>query len=239
MTASFRLFSLFALSFGLSAALNAQGSLQQQLDARTKAAEGQISPTVKKTMAEALQALQDQNITQHALQVGDRVPSFSLPNAVGDEIALADLLEQGPVVVTFYRGGWCPYCNLQLAMLQQYLPALNKAGAQLVAISPESPDQALSVREKHELEFQVLSDDNNDVARWFGIVYQLPDDLVQQYQQWGIPLHHKRDAADAYELPLAATYVIDRQGIVRWAFLNADYTQRAEPRDIVAAVEKL
>ncbi|MDP0498786.1 MAG: peroxiredoxin-like family protein [Verrucomicrobiota bacterium JB022] len=237
--ASLSRLSALACVLGLFTGLQAEKSLKAQLEAQKKAAASQIDQRTKDLTDQAFQQLREQGIVKHALQVGDRAPNFALPNATGQTVQLSELLQDGPVVVTFYRGGWCPYCNLQLAIMQQHLPELKKTGAQLVAISPDAPDGALSTAEKHGLEFQVLSDVNNDAARWFGIVYQMPEDLAERYLAWGVPLTPKRNSPGTYELPLAATYVIDTDGIIKWAFLDVDYTKRAEPADVVAAAKRL
>jgi len=179
-------------------------------------------------------------ITEEAVATGDRLPGFSLPNAVGKEVSLQGILEDGPAVLVFYRGGWCPYCNITLQAYQEHLDAMQKMGAQLVAISPEKPDDALSTREKHDLSFQVLSDVNNDYARKLGIVYELPEGLEDRYlNQFNLPLTAKAGSPETYELPLTATYIVDQSGKVRWSYLNADYTERADPLDVIEALRTM
>jgi peroxiredoxin len=112
-----------------------------------------------------------------ALAVGDIAPSFTLQNANRREVSLSEVLRKGPAVITFYRGGWCPYCNIQLRAYQQALPEIAALGGQIIAISPQLPDGSLSVAEKNELEFEVLSDVGNRAARSFGLVYSLPEEL--------------------------------------------------------------
>ncbi|MDQ6960345.1 MAG: peroxiredoxin-like family protein [Mariprofundaceae bacterium] len=145
---------------------------------------------------------------------------------------LADALEQGAVGLSFYRGGWCPYCNLELQALQQALPEIQSLGAQLVAVSPETPDNSLSTAEKHSLAFTVLSDQGNRVAKDFGIVFTLPEALRPVYAQFGIDLP-AWNGDDSFELPMPATYVIGRNGIILDGFVNTDYTQRMEPERIL------
>lgn len=172
-----------------------------------------------------------------AINVGDKAPDFTLPNAVGKEITLSELLQTGPVVITWYRGGWCPYCNIQLYDLSQLENKFETAGAQLVAISPEQPDSSLSTQEKQELDFHVLSDLHNKVAREYGIVFELTEPLKAIYGEHINLEAYNSD--DSYELPLAVTYVVDQDRIVRWAFVDGDYKQRAEPKDILLAVRAL
>ncbi len=170
--------------------------------------------------------------------VGDTVGNFSLRDATNRLVALHDLLAQGAVVINFYRGGWCPYCNLELRMLQRNIDKFNQLGAQLVAISPESPDNSLSTIEKHQLNFLVLSDVKSEVARQFGISYIVPEYLKKTFQKFGLDLSRYNDA-DQVELPIPATYVLDRDGVVRYAFASEDFTQRAEIADILQVLKTL
>ncbi|MEO0540864.1 MAG: peroxiredoxin-like family protein [Cyanobacteria bacterium P01_A01_bin.105] len=197
-----------------------------------------VDQATQDTMAAATNALKATGLDRTARQAGSQAPDFSLPNAVGQRVNLSQLLTQGPVIINFYRGEWCPYCNLELRAFQALLPEFKKAGAQLIAISPELPDHSLSVTEKHALEFAVLSDVGNTVAKQYGLVFTLDPSLQPIYQQFGldIPAHN---GDERYELPMPATYVIDRDGTIRYAFIEADYTQRAEPADVLKAVEQL
>ena len=173
------------------------------------------------------------------LAVGDQAPEFTLPNALGRPVSLAELLAHGPVVVTFYRGEWCPYCNLQIRALQAALPSLRELGASLVAISPQAADHSLSLTEKHALAFPVLSDLDQEVIRAYRVQFTLAGDLEDlQVNVWhNDPADHNADHSRS--LPVPATFVIDRDGIVRYAFVPADWRTRAEPADIVAALREL
>lgn len=189
-------------------------------------------------MARAAEELKALNLPATAINIDDTAPAFSLPDATGTTVALADLLAKGPVVVTFYRGGWCPYCNRSLKEFQDRLTDITAAGATLVAISPETPDNALSTAEKSALQFAVLSDASNAVAKQFGIVFPMNSDLVTVYRGFGVDLEaHNNDPA--WTLPLPATYVIDTAGVVRYAYLNEDYTQRATPDEVLAVLKTL
>lgn len=184
-----------------------------------------------------LKSVEETGILGKALNVGDTVIDFNLPDQNGKTVSLSELLENGPVVLTWYRGGWCPYCNMTLAFLQEKLPEFEAANGQLVAVSPELPDSSLSTIEKNELSFTVLSDVGNVVARQYGVVFKLTDAVAQRYQN-GFNLHaYNGDESD--ELPLAATYVIDIDGIIRYAFLDVDYRNRAEPKDILEVLNDL
>jgi peroxiredoxin len=173
------------------------------------------------------------------LAVGDVAPGFTLKDAVGDEVVLADLLTKGPVVVTFYRGEWCPYCNLQLRALQQALPEITAAGATLVAISPQAPDHGLTMTEKHELTFPVLSDLDQAVSESykvrFDVTGELEDLQVNVFQS--DPAEQNADGRRT--LPVPSTFIIDRDGTVRFASVSADWRVRVEPDDVIAALEAL
>ncbi len=173
-----------------------------------------------------------------ALGVGDRAPDFALPDAMGDRVRLSDLLADGPVVLTFYRGAWCPYCNTQLRDYQQTLGAIEDAGATLIAVSPQTPDGSMTMQERNGLTFPVLSDVGNRVSRDYGLVYQVDDETRQRYEAVGIDLAEV-NGTDTWELPVPATYVIDPEGVIRFAFVEEDYTQRATTGDVLGALERL
>ena len=194
--------------------------------------------TIQKVMQQATVDLEQSGIVNRALTVGDVIPAIELPNATGDRISVQTLLKQGPLVISFYRGGWCPYCNLELRALQQVLPEIQALGAQLVAISPETPDSSLTTQAKNDLSFQVLSDVRNQVAADFGLVFTLPEVLRPIYEGFGIDIPaHNGDST--FVLPLPATYVVQSDGVIAHAFINADYTQRMEPQDLLTVLRSL
>ena len=163
---------------------------------------------------------------------------FSLENAVGNEVSLYDTLLAGPVVLVWYRGGWCPYCNLQLKQIQERLADINAAGGQVLAISPELPDKTLTLRERHNLEFNVLSDINNKVADTYKLAYSVADHVVDHYDlSYTTNEYNGEDAQQ--RLPLAVTYVIDRTGLVEYAFLDADFANRAKPEDVIEVLRNI
>ncbi|MGC0312389.1 peroxiredoxin-like family protein [Kitasatospora acidiphila] len=177
-------------------------------------------------------------LAERALGVGAPAPRFTLPAATGRQVALDELLADGPVVLTFYRGAWCPFCNLALRALQEHHDAITARGARLVAVSPQIPDESLTLAEKEQLAFDVLSDLGSEVAARFGIAFDLSDELGGLYDQWGFDLE-RVNAGHSRTLPLPATFVIDRTGVIRWTFVAADYAVRAEPADILAALDAL
>jgi peroxiredoxin len=173
------------------------------------------------------------------LAVGDTAPDFALGDAVGNEVVLADLLVKGPVVVTFYRGEWCPYCNLQLRALQQALPEITAAGATLVAVSPQAPDHGLTMSEKHELAFPVLSDLDQSVSTSYRVRFNVTGELEDLQVNVFRNDPAEQNADGRRSLPVPSTFVIDRDGIVRFASVNADWRVRVEPADVIAALKAL
>lgn len=185
-----------------------------------------------------LEAIRNTPYGVNALRVGDQAKDFRLPNASGGEQTLAALLKEGPLVISFYRGGWCPYCNLEFKALSDALPKINQLGAKLIGISPELPDNSMSTKEKHQLPFDLLSDVGNKVAREYGIVMDVPPSMVPLYIKWGLDVP-KSNGDESWELPIPATYVIDEDGKVTFAFVNKNYTERCEPAEIIKALQSL
>lgn len=211
-------------------------SLKAQIDAYNVEKAAKLPADVLALMDTTNEELIAQHIKNNALQVGDKVSNFNLNNHNGENIELNDLLTKGPVIISFYRGGWCPYCNLELKALNDHLPQFKTQSAQLIAISPQLPDETLSTTHKNDLEFDVLSDVSNEVAEKFGLLFTLDERIQALYTQFGIDFEHYY-GDKSYQLPLPATYVINQQGIITYAFLNEDYTLRAEPADVMAALE--
>jgi len=175
-------------------------------------------------------------IAEKALGVGDRAPDFTLPDATGADVALAGLLADGPVIVNFYRGSWCPYCNLELRAYQRDLDRIKGKGVALVAISPMVPDESLSIKEKNELAFPVLSDVGCAVADAFGLVFTVDRRIQEMYMtRLGNDLP-KLNGDDTFRLPMAATYVIGADGRITYAYVEADYRVRADPEEVIAAL---
>ena len=211
-------------------------SLKAQIDAYNVQKEAKLPADVLALMDTTNEELIAQHIKDNALQIGAKVENFSLVNHNGESIELNDLLNKGPVIVSFYRGGWCPYCNLELKALNDYLAQFKTQSAQLIAISPQLPDETLSTKQKNELDFDVLSDVSNKVAEQFGLLFTLDERIQALYTQFGIDFEHYY-GDKSFKLPLPATYVINQEGVITYAFLNEDYTLRAEPIDIMAALE--
>jgi peroxiredoxin len=213
-------------------------SLKAELDAFRSEFMTQVSPEIRDAMMRADMELAVSGIAQRVLKAGDHAPDFRLPDARGRYVRLKDVLAKGPVVVSFYRGGWCPYCNLELRALQKVLPEITRLRATLVAISSETPDESLSTAEKNALAFSVLSDGGSATAKSFGIVYDLAKELRSIYTRSGHALPDK-NSDDSWLLPIPATYVIDRDGTITLAFVDVDYRNRLEPTEILRALQSL
>jgi peroxiredoxin len=182
--------------------------------------------------------LAETSLGKLAKQVGDRAPAIILPDARGKSFDVAVLLAKGPVVVTFYRGGWCPYCNLELKAYQGILPNIVAAGASMVAISPEKPDDTVTTAEKNALTFPVLSDIGQEVGKAFGLVYVFTDELRTAYEGFGLDIPAKNGSPGEWSLPLSATYVIGSDGVILFADTSVDYRRRTDPLDVLKALQQ-
>jgi len=196
-----------------------------------------ISEDILQTMQQAGQQIASLGIENMALQSSDRCPEFRLKNAQGHEIALGQLLKK-PLVISFYRGAWCPYCNLEIRALSAALPEIHAQGAELVAITPQLPEKSLQQASDSNIEFEVLSDIGNHLAMEFGLVFTLPESLRPIYQAWGVDLP-EYNGDTSFQLPVPATYVVDREGIIRYHYVNSDYTRRLEPAIVVEQLRLL
>jgi len=174
-------------------------------------------------------------IVERAVKVDDVAPHFTLPDAKGKQVSVSDLIMDGPLVVTFYRGEYCPYCNITLRALQKYLPKFQAKGASLVAISPQLPDYTAKMAQKHDLQFPVLSDVGCKVGMEYGVDFVVGEDIRPLYEKFGANLA-LYNGDKSYKLPVPATYVIDTDGTVLYSFVNTDHTKRAEPEEILAAI---
>ena len=171
----------------------------------------------------------------HALDVGANAPLFTLPDARGGEVALEDLLARGPVVLVFYRGAWCPYCNLQLAAFQGALAEIRAAGAELVAVSPQTPDQSLTLAEQRALAFPVLSDAGNRVASEYGLVFTSSEEATATLHDLGVELS-SFNGDDTNTLPAPSTFVIGQDARIQFASVSGDYRWRVGPEEVLAVL---
>lgn len=176
---------------------------------------------------------------KNAIKVGVKAPNFELPNPNEESISLLPLLEKGPVVITFYRGSWCPYCNLQLRALQARLSEIKALGATLVAISPEVPDGSLTKNEITNMDFTVLSDQDAKIASQYGVAWEVPEFLMEHMRVDRNLDLKKINNGNSSVLPIPATFILGKDGIVKWNYVNVDYRTRSEPDEIIEVLKKL
>lgn len=174
---------------------------------------------------------------QRALKAGDTVPAFTLADPEGNPVSSASLLSKGPLVMSFYRGVWCPYCNMELQALQETLPQFQALGASLIAISPQNPVNSRKSVRQNNLSFPILSDPHNDVAAAFGLRFALPDYLVDLYKSLKNDLP-AFNGDPSWTLPMPARFVVGEDGTILYAEVNPDYTRRPEPEDMLPALRR-
>jgi len=208
------------------------------LQADLAAIDSQLPPQAREAINAQIASLVAGGTAGQALKPGDSAPNFILPDAHGNAVALRALLLDGPAIVVFYRGSWCPYCSAELAAYHLALPEIRSRGARLVAISPEVPDASLTPDEIDNLGFEVLSDAGNRVARSFGLVYALDGESRNLLSAHGVDLS-RYNADDSWELPVPAVYILDRSRQVVFASVDPDYRRRADPADVVAALDAM
>ena len=211
-------------------------SLTEQLEEKANAFKEHADPEKVKIYEAAIEKVAKSGIIEKSKREGDKAPNFILPNATGQKVSLTNKTKKGYTIITWYRGGWCPYCNLTLAAWQDILPEMKAEGIELIAITPELPDSTLSTKEKNALEFEVLSDVGNKVAKQYGIVFPLDESIKDAYKNMGLE-NYNGDAS--YTLPLAATYVINSENKIVYAFLDADYKKRAEPKEVLRKIRNM
>lgn len=172
------------------------------------------------------------------LKSGDKAPNFSLSNHLGETVSLTNLLSKGKIILVFYRGTWCPYCNLQLQNYQKELEKINSLGANLVAISPQNPDETLSIKEKNDLKFEVLSDNGNIVAKQFTTVFESAEIAISTMKELGIDFDAYY-SDDSRELPIPAIFIIEKDATISFAkTTGGDYRNRVEVSEIINALNK-
>jgi peroxiredoxin len=176
--------------------------------------------------------LKEKRFAKNILFIGNKCPQFELPNHSGKPVSSSDLLSVGRLVICFFRGRWCPFCVGQLEAMNSVLPQIEQAGASLVAISPQTVQQSFFMVDQHQLRFPLLSDAGNQVARQFGLVYRVPNDQQAIYRRAFVNLPFA-NGDNSWELPIPATFILDRDGTVLYASADEDYTQRLEPLEIL------
>lgn len=211
-------------------------TLQSELDTFKSAWLERVGPVTAKLVHDDNVALQ--SLAAKALKAGDRFPPVVLTDQLGRKVDLGVLASNQPLIVTFYRGGWCPYCNLELRAYQKALPEIEALGAGLVAITPETPDNTLSTAEKNDLSFPVLSDAKGRLADALGIRFELSPAIRALYQKFGHDLATRNDD-DRWSLPMPATFVIGKGGLISFAFVDSDYRKRLDPDTAIDALRQL
>lgn len=218
-------------------------SLQEKLSAfKTQFQSGKppfegVPPTVHAVMQRATDELVASGASQRVRRSG-MAPAFELVSVDGARVRLADLTARGPVVLSFYRGVWCPYCNLDLRELESYADRIRSTGASLVAITPQTAANSRKLIADHNLSFPILRDPGNTVADQYGLRYRLPDYLIELYKQLGVDLAAFNDDG-SWTLPVPARFIVDRDGQIRYAEANPDYTRRPEPEELLPVLESL
>ncbi len=218
--------------------MQANTPLQQQLDEMVAQGRSQLPADVLQKLLSPIERLITSGAAEQALKEGEQARDFTLPDALGNTVTLSHLLKQGPVVIAFYRGEGCPYCNLQLHAYQQMLPQIQALGASLVAISPQPPDHSLTLAEKQALTFAVLSDAGNQVAREYGLVFTIDEAVRAAHKQIGVDLP-AYNGDESWELPMPGTFLVDQSGTVRLAFVDPNFTHRLDPSIIIAQLKQL
>ena len=217
--------------------------LQDKLDAMRDDFENGRFPLVPTsaqldTMQRATQSLIDSRLADRALAAGDMAPEFRLQDADGNTVSSRELLTRGPLVATFYRGVWCPYCNFDLQALEAVRPEIEARGASLVALSPQTQANSRKSQRDNKLGFPILSDPGAGVAAAFGLRFSLPEDLIEVYKQFGNDLA-AINKDPSWVLPMPARYVIGTDGVVAYAEVNPDYTRRPDPSELLPVLDRL
>ncbi|HHC78977.1 MAG TPA: AhpC/TSA family protein [Flavobacteriia bacterium] len=211
-------------------------NLKKELSDFAQQMSQQAPSEILQTMGEEIGKLSQSNIVENALSKGAKAPDFTLENSDGKQVSLSGLLEKGNVVLSFNRGNWCPFCNLEFKALQESISEIKNAGANLVVISPQLPIFSRELKQKNGFEYDILYDKGNEVAKQFRIAFALPEPLRPIHDAFGmdIPAHN---GDTGFELPLAATYVIHKNGTIAYAYLNANWMERAEPEEFLVALQ--
>ena len=212
---------------------------QAKLDKIRQRVEGNLPPSYLKVMHGSTADLQRSGISDRVLKAGAQAPQFELTDYKGEQVSSKALLEQGPLVLTFYRGSWCPYCNADMAELNHHLDEIKDLGATLVAASPELPQFLNKIVMMHNLNFDILFDDRNELADQFGVKWQYQDDLKALYRdKFQINLEYQQGNPD-WTLPLPSRFVIDQSGLIRYAESKIDYRERPDPVHMLDALRAI
>lgn len=206
--------------------------IREKLKNQKEGFERAADPSVVKAFNAFQDELEKDRVDFKYLKEGDLFPDFKLVNAVGEEVNLSERLKHGSLVISFYRGTWCPYCNIELMGYEEILNDIRKAGGDFIAISPEKPDLTMSFVERKNFNFEVLSDEDNQLAEKLGIVFKVGSEVLNLYNGFGIDLEETQ-GNEKNRLPVPATYVIDQDSKIKMAYVDVDYTKRFEPKDVL------
>ncbi len=213
-------------------------TLNADIQARLAGAKAQMPPPVFAKLGAMFERLEGAHVGTGAPKVGEPAPDTRLTVEGGSEVRLASLHEDGLLVLIFYRGRWCPFCDLTLRAFDAEAEAFKVAGARLVGVSPQTTEESAKTADERSLNFEVLSDPHNAAAQAFGLAWALTEEERQLY----IAFDSKLDVAngdDRWQLPAPATFIIDQAGVVRWAWVDSNWTRRPEPTDVLAALRAL
>lgn len=222
----------------MSTTLTVPASIQPELAATARHLATVLPASASQTIEAGIAAVHAAGQASRARRAGQPAPDFTLPDAAGQPVTLSELLANGPVVLVFYRGNWCPYCHVQLRAYGQALSDFQQLNATLVAVSPQTPDRTALTAEEKDLRFPVLSDRGNTVARQYGLAYQVGDAVYHALHGVGIDLA-TFNGDDSGELPLTGTFVIAQDGTIAWAATEADFKQRPDPAVLLEALASL
>jgi peroxiredoxin len=211
-------------------------SLREQFAERKELVAKYVPEEILAIHARVIAELQQQRIAESALAAGTKAPAFELADHNGKLVSSTELLTEGRLVICFFRGRWCPFCVGQLEAMNLIIPEIEEVGASLIAISPQTVQQSFFMVDQHKLHFPLLSDLGNDVARQFGLVYRVPEFQQSVYRRAFINLP-MANGDESWELPIPATYILERDGTVLYSSSNPDYTERPEPGEILSAVK--
>ena len=212
--------------------------LRQELSAVEQMVREKTPSHVMPTIEASIRAVKESGLERRAIQPGETIRDFELPDATGVMVKSLDLRTQGPLLIVFYRGAWCPFCSLTLQAFQERYSEIARRGVSLVAVSPQTPDHSLSLQEKHNLRFPVLSDSGNKVAQQFGIVFELDRDLKVVQEQFGVDIP-SFNGDHSFQLPVPATFLVSKKGKVLDSFVEVDYMKRLAPETAIAWIDEI
>ena len=214
-------------------------TLQEKLDAfKADFETNQAPPAAVEAFHRSNQELIDKGLADRALKAGEMAPEFTLSDSDGNKVSSRELLAKGPMVLTFYRGVWCPYCNLELQALEEVIDDIRARGATLLAISQQSPKNSRVSKRQNNLSFPILTDQDGELAEQFGLRWELQPYLIEFFKMFKVdlPVIHEDDK---WTLPMPARYVIDQDGSIAYAEVNPDYTRRPEPSDLFPVLDQI